>query len=506
MKKAIALIMALCMVFALCACSEQPQQPDTDGERSSITVSSAVDTSSFDPMASMSVGCMYNLQIFECLIREEVDGTLVPGLAESWEMSDDNMSVTFKIREGVKFHNGDTLLADDVAFSLNRVINEGNLDVTSYMEKAEVVDETHVKLTLKSVYSDILNSLAVVNLAIVSKSVVEDKGDAVNTEPVGTGPYILKNWVPGVSVTLTASPDYWRGEAAIKEVTILIQPNASTGAVALENNEVDALLSVLFSDEENLKATDNITVYSTSSISTYTLYLNCSGGATEDVRVRQAIALCLNREEYIQGAYNGNGTPASTIISPSMAYHNDSIKVPERNIEKAKELLADAGYPDGLSLKYATVAEDSRLVNLGAILKGHLAEAGIDLEVDVKEYSAWFSVVQGNHDFDITCAASTANISTTGSVLSNILTENAVNNLGLYKNDEVTELISKANETFDDSLKQGYFDRICEIVLDECPIIALFVSNTCLAANSDIQHVVCPAVTTMYFYDWAWKA
>lgn len=501
MKRIIALTIALCMVFTLCACGGSD---DNGGQaKDSVIYSVAADNSTFDPVASMSVGVMMNFQVFETLIREESDGTLAPGLAESYEMGGDNLSVTFKLREGVKFHNGDTMTAEDVAFSLNRAIANSGLDSALYMKEATVVDETHVKLTLNSVYSDILSALSVANMSIVSKRAVEEYGEEFGSHPVGTGAYTLESWTPGVSIVYKAFPDYWRGEASIKNVTLVIQPDASTAAIALENKEVDAVNALNPVDVEHVEAAEGISVYRVNSVSTFTLYLNTVSGVLADARVRQAIALCIDKNEICDGALNGSA-PAATIISPSMSYYNENFKVSEPNVEKAKQLLAEAGYSDGLTIKFATVAEAPDLVKIGEILMGQLKQIGITVEIDTKEYSTWFNDVQFNHDFDITCAATTANASTTNSILSNILLEGGVNNLGPYSNSEVTALLKQAVESYDDAEKQEIYDRVCEITLEDCPVIALATTVTSLAANSDLQGVVCPPVGSMYFYDWSW--
>ena len=510
MKKVLALILALCMVLSLAACGSGSSAPapaasgsETAPVKDSLIYSVAADNSTFDPMLSMSIGVILNFQVFECLIREESDGTLNPGLAESWTMSDDNLSITFKIRDGVKFHNGDTLTAEDVAFSLNRAIAGSDLDAASYMVEAVADDDTHVTLTLNSVYSDILSALSVANMAIVSKRAVEELGDSFGTNPVGTGPYTLENWTSGVSMTFKAFPDYWRGEAAIKNVTVLIQPNPSTAAIALENGEVDVVHALNVVDMDHLDSLPNVTVYRKNSVSTITLYLNTVGGGTLDPRVRKAIALCIDRQEICDGALSGS-EPAATIISPSMDYHNDTFTVAAPDVEAAKALLAEAGYGNGLTIKYATVAEAPDLVQIGVLLQGQLAKAGINLEIDTKEYSTWFQDVQFNHDFDVTCAATTANASATNAILSNILVTGAVNNLGQYHNDRVEELLKQAIASFDDTEKQTCYDEICEIMLEECPVIALATSLTGLGANSSLQGVVMPKVGSMYFYDWSW--
>ena len=516
MKKTLALLLALCMALSLAACGSGSSAPAASGDsapaasgdsapavRDSLIYSVAADNSTFDPMLSMSIGVIMNFQVFECLVREESDGTLNPGLAESWTMGDDNLSITFKIRENVKFHNGDTLTAEDVAFSLNRAIAGSDLDAASYMIEAVVDDDTHVTLKLNSVYSDILSALSVANMAIVSKRAVEELGDSFGSNPVGTGAYMLESWTPGVSMVFKAFPDYWRGEAAIKDVTVLVQPNPSTAAIALENGEVDVVHALNVVDMDHLDSLPNVTVYRKNSVSTITLYLNTVGGGTVDPRVRQAIALCIDRQEICDGALSGS-EPAATIISPSMDYHNDSFTVAEPDVEAAKALLAEAGYADGLTIKYATVAEAPDLVQIGVLLQGQLAKAGITLEIDTKEYSTWFQDVQFNHDFDVTCAATTANASATNAILSNILVTGAVNNLGQYHNDRVEALLKQAIASFDDAEKQACYDEICQIMLEEYPVIALATSLTGLGANSALQGVVMPKVGSMYFYDWSW--
>ncbi len=520
MKKALAIVLTLCMLLSLAACgssttpapssstpapssSSEPvvaNEPEPAVVRDSLIYSIVADNSSFDPMLSVSVGVRMNYQVFECLIREQAVGQLEPGLAESWTVAEDNLSVTFKIRENVKFHNGDTMTAEDVAFSLNRAIAGSDADAVSYMDEAVIDDDTHVTLKLKSVYSDILSALSVVNMAIVSKRAVEELGESFGTNPVGTGPYMLDSWTSGVSVVLKAFPDYWRGEAPIKNVTVLIQSNPSTAAIALENHEVDAVHSLNADDIEHLKTVEGITVYQQNSVSTYTLYLNTVSGVTADPRVRQAIALCIDRQEICDGAFIGC-EPAATIISPSMAFHNEAFQVSEPNIEAAKALLAEAGYADGLSIKYATVAEVPSLGQAGVLLQGQLAKAGINLEIDTQEFSAWFQNVQYNHDFDVTCAATTTNATATNAILSNILVTGAINNLGQYHNDRVEELLKQAISTFDDSEKQACYDEITEIILDECPVIALATTVSAMAVNSDVAGVVLPNV---YFYDWSW--
>jgi len=191
-------------------------------------------------------------QIFDTLVRENADGSLVPGLAEKWTISEDGKEIVFTLRNDVKFHNGDLMTADDVVYSLNRAITSTfTKRITGSMDKAEKIDDSTVKLVLKYSYGPILDCIATTNVGIVPQKAVEANEEGFARNPVGTGPFKFKEWNNGEKIVFESFKDYYRGEASIKNLTFKIISDKTSAAVALENGEVDVLLSPDEADRKN---------------------------------------------------------------------------------------------------------------------------------------------------------------------------------------------------------------------------------------------------------------
>lgn len=233
LSKVLSLAVAMLMLASLLAgCGEK--QDETTGTKDSLIFSINADIVSMDcHMARDTVTSIIHYQVYETLVRNQPGEGLVPGLAESWEFSDDNTEITFKIRENVKFHNGDIMTVEDVAFSLNRAI--ASSFTTSYsgtMDHAEVVDDTHVKLCMKQAFGPVLQCLSVPCLGIVSKRAVEELGDeGFASAPVGTGAYRFVERSSGEKIVLQGFEDYWRGAPEIKDLTFMIMTDRNTAAI-----------------------------------------------------------------------------------------------------------------------------------------------------------------------------------------------------------------------------------------------------------------------------------
>ena len=193
---------------------------------------------------------MVSRNIFDPLIIKE-NGEYIPGLATEWSWNEDNTELTLTLREGVKFHNGEIMTAEDVAFSYNTIIHAGYADTaTSAMEKMEVVDDSHVKLTFFAEYGPALECVASDYMTIFPKAYYEADPAGFIRKPCGTGAYSFVSWATGDRVVLTAFPDYWRGEASIKDVTFRIMSDANVATMAPQNGEIDVHYSVPQTDIE----------------------------------------------------------------------------------------------------------------------------------------------------------------------------------------------------------------------------------------------------------------
>lgn len=508
LSKVLSLAVAMLMLASLLAgCGEK--QDETTGTKDSLIFSINADIVSMDcHMARDTVTSIIHYQVYETLVRNQPGEGLVPGLAESWEFSYDNTEITFKIRENVKFHNGDIMTAEDVAFSLNRAI--ASSFTTSYsgtMDHAEVVDDTHVKLCMKQAFGPVLQCLSVPCLGIVSKRAVEELGDeGFASAPVGTGAYRFVERSSGEKIVLQGFEDYWRGAPEIKDLTFMIMTDRNTAAIALENNEVDVLYSPDLADREHLESLENVAfIPGNGSVYMWVIAFNNESSIFSDQRVREAISHAINREEIVDGALNGFGMPVEMPIVPSVFGFDPEFKNQEYDLEKAKKLLAEAGYPDGLTVTIK-LNQSSTYTRPAEIVQAQLRQIGVNLEFELMERAAFLSDVTTDANYDITLFMFTAGYPDADYVLygrmhsSNIGGTNYIR----YNNPDVDALLDKARSSSDEKERKELYYKISEYVRDDVPFIPLMTDNVCIAANSALKGVQANIGECHYVFDYSW--
>ena len=319
--------------------------------KDSLTIALTNEPTTLDPqLAADSIGGMIILNLHDPLVRRDPDGNVVPGLAETWEVADDGMSITFHLQEGVKFQDGSGLTAEDVAFSLNRAIDKPQSELyTSFMDSAEAVDGSTVKVNLKYKELAALQYLTQTNSAIVSKAYVESVGDEnYAAKPCGTGPYKLVEWQKGSKIILESNEDYYRGAPAIKHIELRVLKEATTAMVALESGDVDLVYNIGGLDVMAVQSNDKLGYQETNGTAIWNLAFNVNVEPFDDVKVRKALAMAVKRDDIIAGAMDGAGMPAEIILTDQTAPNPgaDAIDTPKYDVEGARALLAEAGYPD----------------------------------------------------------------------------------------------------------------------------------------------------------------
>ena len=507
--KTLSLILALLMLAgAFAGCGDQP---GTAGEstKDSLVFSINADIVTTDcHMARDTVTGIVHYQIYETLVRDQPGEGLVPALAESWELSADNTEITFKLRENVKFHNGDTMTAEDVAFSLNRAIASSfTASYSGTMDHAEVVDDTHVKLCMKQAFGPVLQCLSVPCLGIVSKRAVEELGDeGFAAAPVGTGPYKFVEWSSGEKIVLEAFDEYWRGAPTIKDLTFMIMTDRNTAAIALENNEVDVLYSPDLADREHLESLENVQfIAGDGSVYMWVIAFNNESEIFSDKRVREAISYAINRDEIVDGALNGFGEAVEMPIVPSVFGYDPEFKGHEYDLEKAKQLMAEAGYADGLTVTIK-LNQSSTYTRPAEIVQAQLRQIGINLEFELMERAAFLSDVTTDANYDITLFMFTAGYPDADYVLygrmhsSNIGGTNYIK----YSNPEVDALLDQARASSDEAERKSLYYKVSEYVRDDVPFIPLMTDNVCIAANSALTGVRASIGEQHYVFDYAW--
>ena len=345
--------------------------------------------------------------MFEGLVRFAEDGSVKPGLAESWEISDGGLVYTFALREGVTFHDGTTFNADDVVFALNRIGAEesANAQKALYAAILEVVavDPKTVRITLSQPTGNFLFNLAWGDAVIVAP---ESAADNANN-PVGTGPFKFSKWTKGDSVEIVKNDAYW-GEAAKLETAtfkFISDPNAAFAAVMA--GDIDAFPGFPAPEIlDQFKADPRFVVIEGSTEGETILSTNNKSEKLSDVRVRKAIAHAINRQEIIDGAMFGYGTPIGTHFAPHHPAYVDLTMQSAYNPELSKALLAEAGYSDGLTLSLK-LPPPSYARRGGEIIAAQLRAVGIETEIPNLEWAGWLEEVFKGKDFDLTIVSHT---------------------------------------------------------------------------------------------------
>lgn len=401
-KRIISAIMAGALALSFAACSKGSESSGASGAVaegvSTITIETNSDLSNLAPSsvqndAHFRCGNLY----YEKLLDYDKDGNIIPCLATAYEVSED-LVLTLHIREGVKFHTGQTLSAEDVLFSLKLAKDSANFSRNAkYMDldNAQIVDDYTLTVPLQERTVFLEDDLAKIEIA--SKEAYEADPEHLNNQEAGTGPYYVSDWQVGSSITMTKFDEYW-GDASQKQnvdqIVFKIISEGSQRTIAMETGDVQVLYDVPRADIPTLEANENITLDSRYSDGCYALYFNCTEGKpTADVRVRQAIAYAIDTVAVAEAAYGDGGTAATTISNRTDIEWEDSMAdldpLYAYDPEKAKSLLEEAGYGDGLELTIITDSTKDGAKDAIQVIQNQLEQVGIVLNVELQEASVF---------------------------------------------------------------------------------------------------------------------
>ncbi len=397
--------------------------------------------------------------VFEGLTRIGPDGSVQPGLAESWEVTEDGKVYVFKLRSGVKFHDGSDFEATDVKFSLDRARADDSTNAQkplfAQIDSVEVVDPQTVKVTLKQAQGSFLYNMGWGDAVMVAP----ESADGNKANPVGTGPFKFDSWAKGSSIKITKNPDYWGDAASLEKAEFRIVPDAAAAIPALLSGDVHAFANMPAGDalaqiqadprfEVVIGATEGETILST----------NNKQPPFDNLKVRQAIAHALDREAIILGNGSGYGTPIGSHFSPANEAYVDLTKTYELDLDKAKALLKEAGFENGfkatLKLPPPAYARDG-----GQVVAAQLRKVGIELEIIPVEWAQWLEQVFKKKDYDLT-----------------IVSHTEPNDIGIYArkdyyfqydNPEFDKVIGELDATSDPAKRKELFGKAQTIIAND---------------------------------------
>ncbi len=377
--------------------------------KSDIVVAMQLEPPHLDPTggAAGAIDSVLYSNVFEGLTRFAADGSIIPGLARSWEISEDGLTYTFHLAEGVTFHDGTAMDGEDVKFSLDRARAEDSANAQkalfSSIDTVEVVDPQTVKVTLSEPNGSFLFNMAWGDAVIVAPESI----DNIKQQPMGTGAFRFANWVQGDNITLERNHDYWGTPAKLDKVTFkfISDPTAAFAAVMAE--DVDVFTA--FPAPENLpqfEADPRFDVIVGNTEGETILSTNNKMPPLDNVTVRKAIAHAINRQEIIDGAMFGLGTPIGTHFAPHHPDYVDLTGNSQYDPELSKQLLAEAGLPDGFKTTLK-LPPPSYARRGGEIIASQLRSVGIETEISNLEWAQWLEQVFTGKDYGLTIVSHT---------------------------------------------------------------------------------------------------
>lgn len=399
-KKAVALALTVTMALGLVACGggNDNQQQAEKTYKDTVVWAQGADITSLDPhQGKETTAVQVTNHIFDTLFiineNDEVEGQI----CESWEQVDD-ITYNFKIREGIKFHDGSDLTAEDVKFSLDRAIASAAVSyIVDFIDTVEITGDYSVKVTLDAPYAPALRNLAVPFSAIVPSDVVSADEEAFKLNPIGSGPYKFVEWKQSDSCTITAFDEYYAGAPATKNLVMKVIPEASQRTIALETGDIDLAYDIVANDRSKVAENENLTLFEAPSLTCYYVSMNMNKAPFNDQRVRQAINYAIDRQTIVDTIMYGYGQPADDIIAPAVFGYAGS-GVYEFDQEKAKALLAEAGYADGFACTLY-VNDNQGRVEVCQAIQAMLKEIGIDVKIEIQEFGTFISNTTGGaHD------------------------------------------------------------------------------------------------------------
>lgn len=483
-RRLLVLCLALMMVFVGCSSNSskpaetapaaEPVAASEPAKNDTLTVVITADPGGLNPshISGSAMGQVVR-QLYDTLFIYDENYTITPWLAESYEYEDD-VTLVLHLRHGVKFANGDELHASDVLFTI-KTAQEGTGASDSFrninVEKSSVVDDYTVKLVTDEPIATLIAGLQLPDTGIYSeKAYVAANGDFLELAKNGSsGPWKLDTYTPGDKITMTANENYWReGEPYFKTLVMRFVTDASSRAIEAETAGADIVCNIASKDIASVKEAKGMTFVSESGAQTVYLMLNTQKAPLDNDLVRQAIWYAVDVDSGVRVAYGDFGTRAVDWVCPGIK-GDDADRAakyfPTRDIEKAKSLLAEAGYPDGIEIELCVFSSNQERRDLGEIFQAQMAEAGIKVNLNVMELNAWSDYVYAGNAH-MTFYACTGMCFEADKCLTQLIPSSSYFKVSGFAPEAYTTAVDKSLTALDEGERCGYYGEAINMLLE----------------------------------------
>src|SRR6266851_890938 len=416
--------------------------------------------------------------IYSGLVRLKPDLTVEPDLAEKWDISADGKTYTFTLRKGVKFHSGKPLVAADVKYTFERLVDKAtaspNAGRLASVDSIATPDESTVVLMLKKADASFLTNLTAPETVIINKDAVDKYGDLTKNAD-GTGPFKFKEYVPNTRVVLERNADYFEaGQPYVDGIEMTIASDDTARTAAVKTGTVDFIEYAPLKDIPSLKTDTSLSLAGDQNTNIRFVGLNVTRKPYNDLKVRQAIALAVDREAVLGPAVFGFGTPTLEIFPPGY-WAGLGTKPPNADIAKAKQMLADAGYPSGFNTTILSWSQYSFLSNAAVVFQGQLKQIGVSADINLEENAAFIKDYLDNN-FDLTVSGTSGYVDPNDIYFRNFGTGQPSNAVR-YSNPKADELIAAGVATTDQAKRKQVYQQLQQLLLDEAPWINLYIAQ-----------------------------
>ena len=480
-KRALLLLTAAALLLtSLCACTGGTEPGSSDpvtaqsGELpnsvkpvgNSVTVGIAQDIASLDPHLATTAGTrevMFNL--FEGLVKASPEGGVTCAVASGYEVTPDGLTYTFTLREGVTFHNGAQVTAEDVLYSLERCAGSENegvplISAFSIVDAIEADEDGHVVVTLAQPQLEFINSLA-------SASIIPaGSGSAIADNPVGTGPFRFVSYAPKDNIVIEKYAGYWGEAAHLDRVAFRIIEDMNNMIMGLQGGTLDLVIHLTSSYLPSVR--DDFTVLNDTMKLVQALYINNDVAPFNDVRVRQALYYAIDVEELNEFVCDGTGVATGTSMYPAQRQYfmPELAKNYPHDVEKARELLAQAGYPDGFEFTITVPSNYDPHVQTAEVMAEQLKKVGVTAKVQPVEWETWYNDVYKGREFETTVSGVSASDMSAREMLERYTSDHSKNFIN-FSNGEFDRVVAQAKAALDASEQMALYKRAEEILNEE---------------------------------------
>ncbi|MCL4439208.1 MAG: ABC transporter substrate-binding protein [Firmicutes bacterium] len=518
MKRLLPVLLVLLALLVSGCGGEEKKQNVSKSPSDTLIIGMAMDLATLDPAVSMdNASWKITYPCYDRLVKYKTENgkgstEVEPMAAESWQVSPDGKEWTFTLRKDIKFHDGSPLNAQAVKFSFDRVLKmaKGPADYFPTLASVDVVDDNTVKFTLKAAFPPFLYTLATNAGSIINPKVMEHEKDGdmasgwLGEHTMGSGPYQLVEWNREQHLKLAAVDNYWGGQPALKTILTKIVKDPSAQRLQLENGDIDIAEGIPVDQLEPLEGNQDIKILENPSLLVNYVYLNNKKKPLDNSKVRQALNYAVDYDGMIKGVMQGNATQVKGPIPQGLWGHDPNVKQYKLDLDKAKQLLAEAGYPQGFTLKLLYSDYKPWWEQEALTIQDNLSKIGVKVELEKLAWATLRDKVD-RADFDICLGVWSPDYADPHMFMNYWFDSNnhgLAGNRAFYKNDQVDQLLREAARISDQKKRTELYRQAQDIVMEEAPYILLFQNNTLLPMRKNIEgYVYNPMLESMYNFE-----